>query len=67
MDIIGIHGMALHELMLGGWGMPIGEMFMLDKLAEECRKQKRFSFFVSSMPLHIENGVASPPNAMAIF
>lgn len=57
----------LHEWLLAGWGMPIGEMFDLEKLSEECRKRKRWTFFFSSVPLRVPGGVASPPNGVAIF
>jgi len=47
--------------------MPIGEMFDLERLAEECEKRGRWSFFVTSAPLRVPGGIASPPNAIAIF
>jgi hypothetical protein len=49
------------------WGTPIGEMFDCEKLAELCEKHKRYSFFITSAPLNIVNGIASPPNAVCIF
>ncbi|KAL9100907.1 MAG: hypothetical protein Q9163_003767 [Psora crenata] len=58
---------SLHEVLLGGWGCPIGEQFDLEKLADMCKKEGRWSFFVSSVPLKVPGGVASPPNAVAIF
>ncbi|PGH08298.1 hypothetical protein AJ80_07894 [Polytolypa hystricis UAMH7299] len=63
----GLGKLCLHEVILSGWGMPIGEIFDLEKLSEECAKQGRWSFFLTSMPLNIPGGVASPPNAVAIF
>ncbi|KOS39913.1 hypothetical protein ACN38_g9222 [Penicillium nordicum] len=57
----------LHEWVLAGWGTPIGEMFDLEKLSEHCKAIGRYSFFLSSMPLKVIGGVASPPNAFAIF
>ncbi|CAG7992812.1 unnamed protein product [Penicillium salamii] len=57
----------LHEWVLAGWGTPIGEMFDLEKLSEHCKATGRYSFFLSSMPLKVVGGVASPPNAFAIF
>ncbi|KAL4951680.1 hypothetical protein BDW69DRAFT_169548 [Aspergillus filifer] len=57
----------LHHHMLAGWGVPIGEMFDLDGLAEMCRQHGRWTFFVSSSPLNCKRGVSSPPNTMAIF
>ncbi|KAB5539341.1 hypothetical protein GE09DRAFT_1138487 [Coniochaeta sp. 2T2.1] len=63
----GILKSGMHQTLLAGFGMPIGEMFDLEALAEECQRQKRWTFFVSSMPLNVVGGVASPPNAVAIF
>lgn len=57
----------LHEWLLAGWGMPIGEMFDLEGLSEVCRRKSRWSFFLCSVPLKVPGGVASPPNAVAIF
>jgi hypothetical protein len=57
----------MHEVLLSGWGCPIGEMFDLEKLAEECKKRGRYSFFFTSSPLNVIGGVASPPNAIAIM
>ena len=56
-----------HEVLLGGWGCPIGEMFDLEALAIECKRQNRWTFFITSSPLSVEGGVASPPNIMAVF
>lgn len=60
-------GGLLHQWLLGGWGMLIGEMFDLEALAEKCRELGRSTFFLSSLPLNVPGGVASPPNAVAIF
>ncbi|KAI0197268.1 hypothetical protein EV127DRAFT_329778 [Xylaria flabelliformis] len=57
----------LHEVLLAGWGCPIGELFDLEKLAEHCRKEGRWTFFISSEPCNVPGGVASPPNVLAIF
>ncbi|QUC22866.1 uncharacterized protein UV8b_07107 [Ustilaginoidea virens] len=57
----------LHPWLLAGWGMPIGELFDLERLSEECSKRQRWTFFFSSMPLKVPGGVASPPNGVAIF
>ncbi|KAF3801999.1 putative transporter [Colletotrichum gloeosporioides] len=60
-------GGLLHQWLLGGWGLPIGEMFDLEALSVKCAELGRWTFFVSSMPLKVPGGVASPPNAVAIF
>jgi len=60
-----VHGM-MHETILGLWGMPIGEMFFLEDLAEACAKDGSWEFFFTAAPLNKLGGVASPPNALAI-
>ncbi|ORY03941.1 hypothetical protein BCR34DRAFT_491956 [Clohesyomyces aquaticus] len=57
----------LHEYLLAGWGMPIGEMFDLEELSRLCKELNRWTFFVTSTPLNMPGGVSSPPNCMAIF
>lgn len=57
----------LHEWLLAGWGLPIGEIFDLDRLAKECKEKNKYSFFFSSMPIYVPGGVASPPNGVAIL
>jgi hypothetical protein len=44
---------CLHEWILAGWGLPIGELFDLEKLAAECKEKKKWAFFFSSMPLKV--------------
>ncbi|PVI01742.1 hypothetical protein DM02DRAFT_336859 [Periconia macrospinosa] len=60
-------GGLLHQWCLAGWGVMIGEMFDLEKLCERAEELKRYTCFVSSVPLKVPGGVASPPNAVAIF
>lgn len=58
---------AMHQILLSGFGMPIGELFDLEELSKECEKQQRWTFFFTSQVLNVRGGVASPPNAIAIF
>ena len=58
---------SMHEVFLAGWGCNIGELLDLEKLSQECVKQKRWSFFVASVPNYVPGGVASPVNGIAIF
>lgn len=44
---------VLHEWLLAGWGMPIGEMFDLERLAETCQQLGRWEFFLVSVPLKV--------------
>ncbi|ROW02772.1 hypothetical protein VSDG_01889 [Cytospora chrysosperma] len=59
--------LVLHEVLLAGYGCPIGELFWLEGLAETCVREGRWSFFVTSEPCNVPGGVASPPNILAIF
>jgi kynurenine formamidase len=55
-----------HEVLLAGWGCPIAEILYLEDLAAFCRERRTWTFFLSSSPLNIHGGVASPANMMAI-
>lgn len=60
------HFGMMHGTIIGLWGMPIGEMFQLDRLAAACAADRCYEFFFTSAPLNKLGGVASPPNALAI-
>ncbi|KEF62063.1 uncharacterized protein A1O9_00035 [Exophiala aquamarina CBS 119918] len=60
-------GLFMHEYLLAGWGMPIGELFDLEGLSEMCKRHRRWDFFVASAPFNMPGGVSSPPNCVAIF
>jgi len=47
-------------------GIPLGELWDLDALAADCAADGRYSFLLTSAPLNVLAGVASPPNALAI-
>ena len=57
---------ALHYRALPLLGLPLGELFVLAPLAEDCAKDRRYEFMLVSAPLNLEGGIASPPNAVAI-
>lgn len=57
---------ALHYRALPLLGLPLGELFVLAPLAADCAGDGRYEFMLVSAPLHIEGGIASPPNAVAI-
>lgn len=57
----------LHEYLLALWGVPIGEMLDLERLAERCREEGRWSFFFVSSPANVVGGVGSHVNGMAIL
>ncbi|KAF2658843.1 hypothetical protein K491DRAFT_689688 [Lophiostoma macrostomum CBS 122681] len=60
-------GFCLHEWLLVQWGTPIGEMWDLEKLSKLCEQKNRWTFFLTSAPLHIQGGIGSPPGAIAVF
>jgi hypothetical protein len=61
----------LHQWLLAGWGMPIGELWDLEALSDVCKGMDggkgRWTFFLTSAPMNVKGGVASPPNALAFF
>jgi len=59
--------LQLHQWLLAGWGMPVGELWNLEALSELCARLKRWRSFLTSSLMDIEGGVASPPNALAFF
>jgi kynurenine formamidase len=62
----GPEGLVLHPHLLGLLGIPIGELFNLDALAADCASTGTYDAFLTSSPLHLRAGAASPPNAIAI-
>jgi kynurenine formamidase len=57
---------ALHYRALPLLGLPLGELFVLAPLAEDCARDGRYEFMLVSAPLNVDGGIASPPNAVAI-
>ncbi|KND88048.1 hypothetical protein TOPH_07273 [Tolypocladium ophioglossoides CBS 100239] len=62
-----VPGFFMHEFLIAGWGLPVGELFDLEELSRKCRDMGRWEFFVTSAPLNMPGGVSSPPNCLAIF
>lgn len=56
----------LHLSLLPLLGLPIGELWDLEALAADCADDGRHACFLTSAPLNLHQGVASPPNALAI-
>lgn len=44
---------VLHQWLLAGWGMPIGELFDLEGVAAECERQGRWAFWFGSVVLNV--------------
>jgi hypothetical protein len=47
-------------------GIPLGELWDLDRLADDCARDGVYEFFLTSAPLNLHTGAASPANALAI-
>ena len=56
----------VHTALLPLLGIPIGELFDLDALADDCAASATYDAFFTSAPLNLPAGVATPPNALAI-
>jgi kynurenine formamidase len=56
----------LHYRALPLLGLPLGELFVLAPLAEDCARDRRYEFMLVSAPLPVQGGIASPPNAIVI-
>lgn len=56
----------VHFALLPLLGLPIGEMWNLEELAEDCAADGVYECFFTSAPLNLPAGVASTPNAIAL-
>ncbi len=56
----------LHFHLIPLLGMPIGELWYLEDLADDCAADGVYEFMLASAPLNVPGGVGSPPNALAI-
>ncbi|MBI3300758.1 MAG: cyclase family protein [Deltaproteobacteria bacterium] len=55
-----------HRRLIALQGMPIGEVWDLDELAQDCARDRVYECMLMSAPLYLPGGVGSPPNAYAI-
>lgn len=56
----------MHFRLLPLLGLPIGELWDLDALAENCASDGVYECLFTSAPINLPQGVATPPNALAI-
>lgn len=56
----------LHRILIGQFGMALGELWQLDELAADCDQDGVCEFFLASAPLNVPGGIGSPPNALAL-
>jgi kynurenine formamidase len=58
--------LALHKALLARLGMPLGELWDVQHLARDCAQDGVYEFLLTSAPLVIPGGAASPPNVLAL-
>ncbi|HEU5302525.1 MAG TPA: cyclase family protein [Acidimicrobiia bacterium] len=56
----------VHVLVMVYLGIPMGEFFDFEALAEDCAADGVYEFLFTSKPLGIPGGIGSPPNAIAL-
>lgn len=58
---------SLHRRVLGMLGIPLGELFDLEGLAERLATEGRRDFLFVAVPLALVGGLGSPGNAVAVL
>lgn len=58
--------LPLHGLCLRDMGMPLGEMFNLEALAQDCAADGRYEFLICAPPLGFTGAVGSPVNPIVL-
>jgi kynurenine formamidase len=57
----------VHVGLLRELGIPLGELWALDHLAQRCRHDARWDFLLVAVPLNISGAFGSPANAIAVW
>lgn len=56
----------IHQMLIGSFGMALGELWWLRDLANDCRADGSYTGLLVSAPLYLEGGISSPANAVLI-
>jgi kynurenine formamidase len=56
----------LHRMLIGQFGMALGELWWTEDLAADCARDRVYEAFLASAPLHGPGAIGSPANALAI-
>ncbi len=59
-------GLFGHRVLIGQFGMALGELWWTEDLAADCAQDGVNEFFLVSAPLQAPGGIGSPANAVAI-
>jgi kynurenine formamidase len=57
---------SLHRILIGQFGMMLGELLWLRDLAADCAEDGVYEMFFTASPIHVVGGIGSTTNAMAI-
>lgn len=58
---------VVHAVLIRDMGMSLGELFVLDELAEACAERNDWTFFFTAPALRVVGGVGSPITPLAIL
>jgi kynurenine formamidase len=61
-----VGGLPLHAVLIRDMGMTLGEIFDLERLAEDCRRDGIWEFLFTAPPLKVVGGVGSPITPLAV-
>jgi kynurenine formamidase len=61
-----IYPVTLHNRLIPALGIPLGELWDLDALADDCASDGRYTGFLASAPLFLPGGTGSPANALVM-
>ncbi len=56
----------MHRVLIGQFGMMLGELWRLGPLARDCAADGVYDFMLMSAPLYVPQGIGSPANALAV-
>jgi kynurenine formamidase len=58
--------LPVHALCIRDMGLTLGEMFVLDALAEDCARDGVWEFLFTAPPLRVTGGIGSPLNPLVV-
>ena len=56
----------LHRILIGQFGMGLGELWWTEDLAADCAEDGVYEVFLASAPMNAPGGIGSPANALAV-
>ncbi len=56
----------IHQVLIGGFGLALGELWWLADLVADCRADGVYECLLVSAPLNFPGGIGSPANALAL-